>query len=446
MFSVYLFPGALQSRKAFRKEIVFVVDISGSMEGKPLEGTKDALFAALSELDPTDSFNIIAFNGEIYLFSSSMQLATKETIASAIQWTNMNFIAGGGTNILLPLNKAIEMVSNAQGSIPVIFLVTDGSVEDERHICDVVKSFLRGGGSVCPRLYTFGIGSYCNHYFLKMLAILSRGQYDAAYDVDLVESQMQRFFRRASSTILANIALETFDDLDDVEVYPSYIPDLSSESPLAVSGRYQGDFPDIIKAKGILGDLSNFVMDLKIQKGKDIPLDKVFAKQEIDLLTAQAWFSENKLLEDKVAKISIQSGVVSEYTCMALLEAERQNEATNSPGPHKESDSWGAAFQYQRRTLLCSLCVGFGNLTATAENTPAGVEELKLPEAAEIIIKAASHCCGSMWEKCCCLCCIQCCSKMNDQCALVFTQLFTSLACFGCLECCSALCCGDDGK
>uniref|UniRef100_A0A2P2JZ20 Inter-alpha-trypsin inhibitor heavy chain n=1 Tax=Rhizophora mucronata TaxID=61149 RepID=A0A2P2JZ20_RHIMU len=175
MFSVYLFPGALQSRKAFRKEIVFVVDISGSMEGKPLEGTKDALFAALSELDPTDSFNIIAFNGEIYLFSSSMQLATKETIASAIQWTNMNFIAGGGTNILLPLNKAIEMVSNAQGSIPVIFLVTDGSVEDERHICDVVKSFLRGGGSVCPRLYTFGIGNEFlrwNRWFLKCSLII----------------------------------------------------------------------------------------------------------------------------------------------------------------------------------------------------------------------------------------------------------------------------------
>lgn len=84
-----------------------MVDISGSMEGKPLEGAKAALFGALTELDSKDSFNIIAFNGETYLFSSSMELATAETVERAIEWINLNFIAGGSTNILLPLNKVI---------------------------------------------------------------------------------------------------------------------------------------------------------------------------------------------------------------------------------------------------------------------------------------------------------------------------------------------------
>lgn len=88
----------------FRKDIVIIVDISGSMRGKPLDDTKNALSAALSKLDPEDSFSIIAFNGETYQFSTSLELATTEAVERAIQWISMNFIAGGATNILPPLN------------------------------------------------------------------------------------------------------------------------------------------------------------------------------------------------------------------------------------------------------------------------------------------------------------------------------------------------------
>lgn len=92
----------------FRKDIVFVVDISGSMRGKPLDDTRNVLSAALSKLDPEDSFSIIAFNGETYLFSTSMELAAKEAVERATEWMNMNFVAGGGTNILLPLNQVFS--------------------------------------------------------------------------------------------------------------------------------------------------------------------------------------------------------------------------------------------------------------------------------------------------------------------------------------------------
>ncbi|KAF5481678.1 hypothetical protein F2P56_002314 [Juglans regia] len=324
MFCVYLFPGSRQSRKVnvFKKEIVFVVDISGSMRGKPLDDTKNALSAALSKLDPEDSFSIIAFNGETYKFSTLLESATKEAVERAIEWINMNFIAGGATNILLPLNMAIEMLSNVRGSVPIIFLVTDGAVEDERRICDTMKNCLKDGRPMCPRIYTFGIGLFCNHYFLRMLATIGRGQYDAAYDIDSLEDRLQRLFTRAFSPIFANITIEKCDGLDEVEVYPSHITDLSSENPLIVSGRYRGKFPDTLKVKGVLADLSNFLVDLKIEIAKDIPLDRVFAKEHIELLTAQAWLSEKKQLEEKIAKMSIQTAIVSEYTFMALLESD----------------------------------------------------------------------------------------------------------------------------
>lgn len=75
------------------------------MKGKPIEDTKQALCMALSKLDSQDLFNIIAFNNEKYLFSSSLELATKKAIENATQWIGTNFIAGGGTNILNPLTQ-----------------------------------------------------------------------------------------------------------------------------------------------------------------------------------------------------------------------------------------------------------------------------------------------------------------------------------------------------
>ncbi|XP_061996345.1 uncharacterized protein LOC133714275 [Rosa rugosa] len=442
IFSAYLLPGNQQSGKGFRRNVVVVVDISGSMQGKPLEDTQNALSEALSKLDPEDSFCIIAFNGQTYVSSTSLKSATKEAVESAIEWIGINFIAGGDTNIMRPLNMAIEMLSNSRGSLPIIFLVTDGAVEDERQICDEIKKRLASEDAISPRIYTFGIGSFCNHYFLRMLSTIGRGQYDAAYDIDLVQPRIQNLFATASSVILTNITLETLDDLDDVEVLPCHIPDLSFESPLSVSGRFRGKLPETFKVKGFSADMSNIVINLKVQDAKDIPLHRVCAKGEIELLTAQAWHSENKQLEDKVAKLSVHTGALSEYTRMVIFEKEvALQQMASKKSQNKKEDT-----ETLKMILPHSLCVGFGNVAATSDNIPPGAEEPKLPEAVEIFAKAASGCCGRMCNHCCCMNCIRCCSHINPQCANLLTQIFTGLACVGCISCCAEVCCGRRGS
>lgn len=89
--------------------MVYVVDISASMQGRPLENVKSALLAALSKLSPADTFNVIAFNGKSLLFSSSMEPSGKESIGKATQWIDQNFVAEGGTDISLPLNQVRNM-------------------------------------------------------------------------------------------------------------------------------------------------------------------------------------------------------------------------------------------------------------------------------------------------------------------------------------------------
>ncbi|MCL7049426.1 hypothetical protein MKW94_029225 [Papaver nudicaule] len=447
MFCFYLFPGKNTSKKVFRKEVVFLIDISGSMQGKPLESVKEALFASLMNLNQDDSFNLIAFSGETLLFSSSLQLATTETIEQATQWMQANFVTGGGTNILQPLSQAMEMLSNMfdSDSIPHIFLITDGSVENEKHICELVRNQVATRGSRFPRISTFGIGIHCNHYFLQMLALIGKGHHGAALHPDLIEIQFQRLYTTASSTVLANIVVDKLNHLGAIEVYPRYIPDLSSGNPLIVSGRYKGEFPDSLKVSGFLSDMSNFTIDLKPQRAKGISLDRVVAKKQIDLLTAQAWLSQSKELEEKVVQISLQSSVPSEYTRMILSQTEREKQASESVGlqeVHKVNLEKLVNPKGHGIILLRSLGYGFGNIKATADNVFPGFGDPLFPDSAsDPISKAASNFCAKYCDCCCCMCFIRTCSRVNDQCAIVLTQLCAALSCFGCLNCCVDLCC-----
>lgn len=435
MFAIHILPG--NEQKVFARSVVFTVDMSGSMQGKLLDDVKNALSSALSHLHPKDSFNILGFSEETLRFSSSLKPATQGTIQEAIKWMDTNFVAGDGTNILLALNQALDMLSDVQDSLPLIFLITDGSVENERDICDTMKSCLSNCKSIGPRIHTFGIGAYCNHYFLRMLAMIGRGQYDAAYDPDLVEFRFGKLFNRAASTVLADITIDGLNELDDLEVYPISIQDLSSQCPLIFSGRYRGNFPEAVKARGIVENKKNFSIDLKVDKAKDIPLKKIVAMQQIPTSTAQTWLLQDRQLEEKVAKMSMQTGVLSEYTRMTILETEEAAEG----GQKKHKSAKATDNKHNDAREVRSLGLGFGNLKATRDNLLPGYEEAKPPEAAEIIIKGTSNCCAKLFGCCCCICCIDCCNKVNNECAIVLAQFCTAFACLGCLECCAQVCC-----
>ncbi|XP_039014344.1 uncharacterized protein LOC120144317 [Hibiscus syriacus] len=448
MFYMYLFPGSQRDTKVFRKEVIFVVDVSASMRGNSLESIKRAINTALSKLSPEDSFNIILFRDETFLFCTSMVLASEEAVERASEWIAKNHCDGAGTNIFIPLQKAVDMLSNTHGTIPMVFLVTDGAVEDERKICEWMNKVVKNGGSFSPRIHTFGIGSFCNHHFLRMLSMISQGGYAAAFDLDSIEFRMQKLFSKGLSTVIANISIDASDDHEQIKLYSLCIPDLSSDTPLIICGRYKGSFPDTLKAKGVLGDSSSFIIDLKIEKAKDIPLDKVIARQQIDLLTAQAWFSENKQLEEQIVNLSIRTCNISEYSRMVLLEKSKIDNETDVTGAQKISSKGNARKLLEsagpKKILLQILTVGFGNLAATAENIRPGSVEENLPEVMEILNKRSSNWCGQLCKSCYCVCCLDCCSKMNNQCAVILTQVLGAVACFGCCQCC-ALCFPEEG-
>ncbi|KAL6855884.1 hypothetical protein ACP4OV_018686 [Aristida adscensionis] len=436
-FCIFLLPGS-GNRKVFRKAVVFVVDTSGSMQGKPIENVKHAVSTALSELVQGDYFNIITFNDELHSFSSCLEQVNDKTIENATDWVSSNFVAGGGTDIMHPLSEAMALLSSAHDVLPQIYLLTDGSVDDEHNICQTLKTELINRGPKSPRISTFGLGSYCNHYFLRMLASIGKGHYDAAFETGSIESRMLKWFHRASSTILANITIDAMVHLDDFEVDSEYIPDMSATYPLCVSGKYQGKLPDTVKAKGYLADMKEISIELKVQHMNEIPLDKVLAAQQIGLLTAKAWLSADKQLERKVIKLSIQNGIPSEYTSMVLLQTYQEKVGAKQKVKQKIKGRKGPD---ELRIPLDGLKLGFGDKVATRENIITGFRDVKPPEKFVILTKAAG-CCGQLADCLCCMCCINACNKMNDQCAILMTQVCAALACLGCYECCAEVCCG----
>ncbi|GAA0169444.1 hypothetical protein LIER_23932 [Lithospermum erythrorhizon] len=439
MFCFFMYPGEQQIRKFFRKELVFVVDISESMHGKALESAKEALLSCLGKLDPQDMFSVIAFNDDIHPFRSTLEPATAESIGLVTEWMNTIVVAGGGTNILPPLNKALEILSKSRDSVRSIILMTDGAVEDERTICDVIQKQLKDQKTISPRIHTFGIGSFCNHYFLRMLAMVGKGQYDAAFDPNSIEERIEQLFARISSIVLTDITFGLHDHDLDLEVYPSRVPDLSSQSPLIVSGKYRGKFPANVNVRGLLPDMNNFSLDLMVQESNDTLLNKVVVKQQIDTLTAQVWFSKSKELEEKIVNLSVQNAMVSEYSRMAMIATEKEtakagstlHKASKKKNVHKKEP------KHKKKVLLQSLGVGFGNITATVDNIPLGCCDTKHHEAAEALAEATSNCCEKLGDFLCCMCCIRACSRMNDQCAIAVAQLCGAMACLGCYFCCS---------
>ncbi|CAN0877716.1 von Willebrand factor A domain-containing protein DDB_G0292028 [Linum grandiflorum] len=446
MFFLHLFPGNNQTRKAFRREVIFLVDISGSMKGEPLENTKSAISSSLDKLNEEDSFNIIAFNGDMYVFSSLMQPATQESVKKANEWLNDTLVAEGGTNILLPLKQAMKLLAETTNSIPLIFLITDGTVEDERDICQFVKASLTSatGASMSPRICTFGIGAYCNQYFLQMLAQIAKGHFDCAFDADSVDSRLQRLFTTASSVVMANVSMDCLEHIDSLELLPCSIPDLTAGAPLMVSGRCEGIFPELVKVTGTWADMTSFTMEVKVKRTKDLPLDRALARTQIDLLTATAWLSQNKDLEEKVAKMSIQKGVPSEYTRMVLIHTDKGEKPQETHMLTEVFTKLNSMRQAKEAVdiniILGSLGIGFGDLAATARNTPPGIDVKKAPDAAEKLANAAAKCCGTVMDRVCCLCFINALSRTSNQCSIVFSQICAALACFECISCCYELC------
>jgi Ca-activated chloride channel family protein len=210
------------------RELICVVDTSGSMAGGSLAQAKTALANALDRLTSADRFNVIQFNSwTSQLYPESVPL-TDATRAQALKWV-AGLQANGGTEMEPALRAALEPPA-PQGYLRQVIFLTDGGVADETRLFGVIKSDLHDA-----RLFTVGIGSAPNSFFMRKAAQYGRGTFTYVGRTVDVEDSMRELFEKLEHVALTDVLV---DWPAAAELYPPHVPDLYAGEPLIVAASF----------------------------------------------------------------------------------------------------------------------------------------------------------------------------------------------------------------
>lgn len=227
------------------REYVFIVDVSGSMRGYPLDTTKRLLADLVGGLRPSDTFNVILFSGAHQLMAPRSVAATGENIASALALIDRQ--GGGGATELLPAMREAMALPHPEGTSRSFVVVTDGYISAEREIFEHVRAHL-GKANV----FSFGIGSSVNRFLVEGLARAGMGEPFVVTDPAEAPAAAARFKQYIDSPVLTDIEV-SYDGLQVHDVEPVSIPDLMARRPIVLHGKWKGTPGGRITVKGVTG-------------------------------------------------------------------------------------------------------------------------------------------------------------------------------------------------
>ena len=221
-------PGDLQD---FPRDITFIIDTSGSMGGRPIKDAKAALKLAIERLGAKDRFNIVAFNSSYTKLFSQPANTKPHNIKTALSFIS-ELHANGGTEMAGALLEALS-AQPKENYIKQVVFITDGAVGNEAALFSMIQQQL---GSA--RLFTVGIGSAPNSYFMTRAAQFGRGSYVFVDNPNNIQKEMLRLFSKLENPVLSNLSLTLPKNMrhkDNVEVYPKRLPDLYAGEPLLIN-------------------------------------------------------------------------------------------------------------------------------------------------------------------------------------------------------------------
>jgi Ca-activated chloride channel homolog len=224
------------------REYVFVLDVSGSMHGFPLDTAKTVLRELSRELRPEDSFNVLSFSGGADVLWPRSRPATAEHVAQALSLIDKQQ-GGGSTELLGALQQAFALPA-AQSTSRTFVVITDGYILAERDVFDWIRGHLDRAN-----VFSFGIGTSVNRYLLDGIACAGLGESFVVTDPAEAKAAAARFRRYIAAPVLTRVTVET-EGFDAYELEPRAIPDLFAERPLVVFGKWRGRPGGTIKVRG----------------------------------------------------------------------------------------------------------------------------------------------------------------------------------------------------
>jgi Ca-activated chloride channel family protein len=301
------------------KELVFVLDTSGSMWGFPLEKAKQLISHALDELYAGDTFNIITFSGDTHILFPEPVFPTAENIRKAKALLSSRQ-GGGGTEMMKAIRAAL-VPSDSQDHVRVVCFLTDGYVGNDLEIIGEVQKHANA------RVFAYGIGTAVNRFLIEGMAKAGRGESEIVTLNDKADEAAHRLYERLRSPLLTDVSIE-WQGLPVVNVYPQRLPDLFSGKPLVVSGRYTTAARGTVRIRGKrAGD--DFVREVPVSlsgsAGGDRTLASFWARRKIDDLMSQDWAGlQNGNMKQPVQKEITQLGIdyrlMTQFTSFVAVE------------------------------------------------------------------------------------------------------------------------------
>ena len=301
------------------KELVFVLDTSGSMQGFPIEKAKETMKLALDSLYPADTFNLITFSGDTRILFPEPVPATPANLKKAEALLS-GTEGSGGTEMMTAIKAALDP-SDDQSHIRIVCFMTDGYVGNDMEIISEVKKHQNA------RVFSFGIGSAVNRFLLDKMAEAGRGEVEYVGLNDDGSAAARRFHERVRSPLLTDIAIE-WNNLPVADVYPQRIPDLFAAKPLIIKGRFTAAGRGTIRLKGKMAG-SDFVRDIPVEFPETMAshdvLASLWARARIDDLMGQDFSGAQSGtmrpdLKKTITQLGIEYRLMTQFTSFVAVE------------------------------------------------------------------------------------------------------------------------------
>lgn len=310
-------PG-INEAQVLPRDLVFVIDTSGSMAGESIRQARSALQQGLATLTPDDRFNVIRFNNQTHALFMQPEAATGNNLARARRYV-ANLQADGGTEMAPALERALTTSAsadeNAGERVRQVVFITDGAVGSEAALFAQIRQQL---GS--QRLFTVGIGSAPNMHFMREAARWGRGLYTAIQDPADVSGPLQRLFSAMEAPVLTDVRVQWPEQGGTVESYPTRTGDLFRGEPLVQVVR--GTAPaGVVEVSGQLPGGRRWAQSLDLQQAAPgRGLNRQWARQKIDHLLDSARVEGSEPNKARVTELAVEHSLMSPYTSFVAVD------------------------------------------------------------------------------------------------------------------------------
>jgi len=316
-FTLVIHPPETLSALARRPvEMIFVLDCSGSMSGKPIEQAKIAIERALKQLQPDDTFQIIRFSNNASKLGPEPVLATSESVRNGLRYVR-SLHGTGGTQMIEGIKAALEFPHDSR-RLRFVSFMTDGFIGNETEILREVHDRL--GAS---RMFSFGVGSSPNRYLLNRMAKFGNGAVAYLGLNDDAGRVMDRFFDCISHPALTDIEID-WGGIEVTDVFPERIPALFVGRPVILTGRMRDPTEATIRVTGRVGDLAHEILlsvDPTAESVSRKGIASIWARMKIAGLYDMSTWNPNVGLSKQIKAVALEFGLVSAYTAFVSVDS-----------------------------------------------------------------------------------------------------------------------------